>query len=447
MTQPSRSRLSARELFAFGLLAVPLSTGGLPLVLYLTPYYAGELGLGLATIGLVMTLTRITDVVTDPLIGALSDRTPARWGRRGLWIVFGLPVMALATLAVFAPGSDPSPLYLFCAVALLYLGWTLIGIPLAAWVAEISTDYHERSRITGARTWGGLIGALIAILAPLAVLALQPGAATVGSLAPTLRLLAWITIGLLALAVPLLLFTVRQTVFVRRGTTDLAGGLRLIAANRSFRRLLASSVCAAVGWNSIHVLFVFFAMHYLEANQTQWPLIVLVYLVAQLIGTPVIVRLAPRFEKHRLLAVGSLIQIALFALVLVMPPGQWLLYALLNFFTGLFAPVVAILAPSMAADVIDEDALAHGNQRGALFMALWGMADKLAVALATLIALPLIQFLGFDPAAPGDPAGLRALHYAFCLVPELFFITSVAFIWNYPLTRARHAEIRAALAS
>lgn len=441
------SRLSARELFAFSLLAVPLSTGGLPLVLYLTPYYAGELGLGLATIGLVMTLTRITDVVTDPLIGALSDHTPARWGRRGPWIVLGLPVMALATLAVFDPGSSPSPLYLFCAVALLYLGWTLIGIPLAAWVAEISPDYHERSRVNGARIWGGLIGSLIAILAPLAVLVLQPGAAATGSLAPTLRLLAWITIILLAVAVPWLLYAVRQPIFVRRGTLTLAGGLRLIARNRSFRRLLASSVCAAIGWNSIHVLFVFFAMHYLEADQSQWPLIVLVYLVAQLIGTPVVVRLAPRFEKHRLLAVGSLIQIALFALVLLMPPGQWLLYAALNFFTGLFAPVVAVLAPSMAADVIDEDALAHGSQRGALFMALWGMADKLAVAAATLIALPLIQFLGFDPAAPGDPAGLRALHYAFCLVPELFFVASVAFIWNYPLTRARHTEIRAALAA
>ncbi|MCB1746913.1 MAG: MFS transporter [Gammaproteobacteria bacterium] len=446
-------KLSLRELTAFGLLSVPLSTGGLPLVLYLTPFYARELGVGLASIGLILTLVRITDVITDPLIGTLSDRTPTRFGRRGLWIALGLPVMAVATLAVFVPPAAPGPLYLFVSVALLYLGWTLIGIPLSAWVAEISADYHERSRISGARIWGGLLGSTFAIVAPLVVIGLADAGVTAfaaprpDSLAPTLRLLAWVTIGLLVVAVPWLLLAVRQPTFARRGQADLRGGLRLVLGNRAFMRLLASGMCAAIGWNSINTLFVFFATQYLGAAQNEWPIIVLVYLVAQLVGTPVIVRLAPRFEKHRMLAVLSLVQIAIFSLVLIMPPGHWQLYTLLNVFTGLLAPVVPILAPSMAADVIDEDQLASGEQRGALFMALWGMADKLAIGIAAGIALPLVAVLGFDPVGVNDATGLRALHLSFCLVPELFFVASVAFIWNYPLTRARHAEVRAALAA
>jgi GPH family glycoside/pentoside/hexuronide:cation symporter len=441
-----------RELFAFGFLSVPLSAAGLPLVLYLTPYYAGELGFSLASIGLILMLTRVTDVITDPLIGMLSDRTAVRLGRRGLWIALGLPVMALSMLAVFDPFSAaPDGLYLFVAVGALYLGWTLIGIPLSAWVAEISSDYHERSRITGARTLGGLIGSLLAILAPLVVATLAAGGGKVwapeapGSLQPMLRYLAWTIIGMLVLAVPLLLLTVRQAAFVTPGQHRLQGGLRLVAQNRNFMRLLLSSVFAAVGWNSINTLFVFFAQHYLGADQTQWPVIVLVYIIAQLVGTPVIVRLAPRFEKHRMLAVCCLVQIALFSLVLVLPPGHWKLYALLNVFTGLLAPVIPILAPSMAADVIDEDQLVSGRQRGALFMALWGMADKFAVAIAAGIALPLVQFLGFDPSVQNDPAGLRALHWSFCLVPECFFLASVACIWNYGLTRDKHRGIRGAL--
>ena len=79
--------LTRRALFAFGFVSVPLATGGLPLVLYLTPYYAAVSGMSLATIGLILSLTRLADVFIDPLIGAASDRTPPRYGRRGLWLV------------------------------------------------------------------------------------------------------------------------------------------------------------------------------------------------------------------------------------------------------------------------------------------------------------------------------------------------------------------------
>jgi len=442
--------LTRRELTAFALVSVPLATGGLPLVLYLTPYYAAISGMSLATIALVLSLTRVADIVTDPLIGAWSDRTPARFGRRGLWIALGLPVMAAGTIAVFDPPSAPGPLYLFGAVSVLLLGWTLIGIPLLAWTAERSHDYHERSRLTGARTWGGVIGALLAVIAPLVLSALAaagyPAAApeAPGSLQPMLKVLAWSTTALLLLSVPLLLASVRQPAFVARAPLDLVLGLRLIAANAAFRRLLLSSMFAAIGWNSIHALFVFFVTACLAADANQWPLIVLAYMVGQVIGTPFIVLLAPRFSKHRMLAVCSLISIALFCLVLTLGPGEYLTYAGINFMAGLFAPSITILGPSMAADVIDADHLASGRQRGALFMALWAMADKLAVVLAAAVALPLVQVLGFNPTAP-TPQGLQALRFAFVVVPVVFFLLSVASIWHYPLTRARHAEVLDAL--
>ena len=445
--------LSRRVLFAFGFISVPLASGGLPLVLYLTPYYAAVSGMSLAMIGSILSLTRVADVFIDPLIGAASDRTPAHLGRRGLWIALGVPVMALATLAVFAPLTTPGPLYLFCAAGALYLGWTLISIPLAAWVAELSDDYHQRSRLTGARTWGGIVGALLAILAPLLLSGLAAAGVTSaaptapGALQPMLTVLAWLTVALLLISVPWLLHAVPQPVFTRRGTLALLPGLKLMGASRAFRRLLLSNISAAIGWNSINVLFIFFVTQYLQAGDTQWPLIILAYFLGQLIGTPIIVRLAPRYSKHRMLAVCSLISIALFSLVLLLGPGDYLDYAVINFVTGLFAPTISILGPSMAADVIDEDHLASGEQRGALFMAVWAMTEKLAVALAAVIALALAQFLGFDPAAQHDVASGRALKISFCLVPNVFFLISIALIWHYPLGDAELSTVRAALAA
>jgi glycoside/pentoside/hexuronide:cation symporter, GPH family len=442
-------RIGGKQLFAFGFLSIPLSMGGLPLALYLTPYYATELGIGLTAIGIILMLTRITDVLTDPLIGMLSDRTPARYGRRGSWILLGLPVMATAIVVVFDPFvASPGYLYLFLGVASLYLGWTLIGIPLAAWVAEISEDYHERSRITGARTWGGIIGSLLAIVLPLLLAWLAArgspslGPLSDGSLQPMLRVLAWSTVGVLLVAVPLLLWFVPQPRFPVKQRVDLRRGFRVILTNTAFFRLLMANVMSAIAWNSISTLFIFFVTFYLLADATQWPIIVLTYLIGQFIGTPIIMALAPRFSKHRMLATCSAVSAAIFSLVLLFEPGDYYLYMALNVATGLLAPANAILAPSMAADVIDLDTVESGEQRGALFMALWGMADKFAIAASAAIALPLVALFGFDPQAANDPAGLKALHYSFCLVPCVFFALSIAFIWGYPLTRERHQMLR-----
>lgn len=445
-------KLKKRELFAFGFLSVPLSMGGLPLGLYLTPYYA-SFGVSLSVIGVVLMLTRITDVITDPLIGTLSDRTPARFGRRGLWIGLGLPVMAASTIAVFQPfEKDPGYVYLFFSVAMLYFGWTLIGIPLSAWVAEISEDYHERSRITGARTWGGIVGSLIAIILPLALAWLAKagytslGPVKPGSLQPMLQILAWTTVVVLLISVPFLLTAVPQSRFTHTQRVDLRRGLKVILSNKAFFRLLMSNVFVSIAWNSINTLFIFFVIYYLLADATQWPIIVLTYLLGQFAGTPIIMAIAPRFNKHRMMATCSIISVAIFSLVLLFKPGDYYLYMILNVFTGLLAPANAILAPSMAADVIDQDTLETGEQRGALFMSLWGMADKFAIAGSAAIALPLVQFLGFDPQHVNDPAGLKALQYSFCGVPCFFFFISIAFIWNYPLTRDKHSELRQALA-
>lgn len=70
-------KLTPWQLVAYGQLVMPLAVIGLPVAVYIPPFYSSTLGLDLAAVGLILMLARITDVITDPLIGRLSDRTHA----------------------------------------------------------------------------------------------------------------------------------------------------------------------------------------------------------------------------------------------------------------------------------------------------------------------------------------------------------------------------------
>ena len=82
------------RLLAFGLPGLPLAAFLLPLYVYLPAYYAEDLGLGFAAVGAVLLIARLSDVITDPLIGFLSDRITTSFGRRRIWMVAGTPVVS-----------------------------------------------------------------------------------------------------------------------------------------------------------------------------------------------------------------------------------------------------------------------------------------------------------------------------------------------------------------
>ena len=77
MQQP----LKPFTLAAYSGVALPMAAMGMPIAVYLPRFYSEGLGLSLITVGLIFTLARVWDVVTDPAMGYLIDRFETRWGR------------------------------------------------------------------------------------------------------------------------------------------------------------------------------------------------------------------------------------------------------------------------------------------------------------------------------------------------------------------------------
>ncbi|MEL7450011.1 MAG: MFS transporter, partial [Pseudomonadota bacterium] len=144
------------------------SIGGMVIVLNL------GLGMNPALVGLVASLPRLTDAITDPLMGYISDNTRSRWGRRRPYIFFG----AIAAGIIFAllwqlPAGKSESWYFWVFLGgslIFYLAYTMFATPWVALGYEMTPDYHERTRLMATQNF---IGQIPYIIAPSFLLLMQ----------------------------------------------------------------------------------------------------------------------------------------------------------------------------------------------------------------------------------------------------------------------------------
>jgi GPH family glycoside/pentoside/hexuronide:cation symporter len=439
---PDRTPLSRRMLLLYALPSLVTSVAALPMALFVPAFYADELMLPLAAVGLAIAASRLLDVVTDPLIGGLSDRLHSRWGRRKPWMLLGTPLFILSVWQVFVPGEGADVAHLLIWSALLYLGFTMIDLPHKAWGAELSTDYDQRSRVTSVRealSTAGQVG-LLAFLVVLGTRGLNAGA-------EQLRGMAWV----IAIGLPVLVaLTALRVPEGRPERFDhprlgFWGGLGIVARNPAFGRMIGCVVLFVSGiaiQGTLHRLVLADVMG--DVSVFAW--MIFLENLATLAAVPLWLWLSLRIGKHRALIAAALwLAVLSLPLALLREGDTTLLIALIAIRGSSFASIL-FLANSIAADVIDVDTLESGEQRSGLYFAAWGMTTKLSLALGVLLGTVLPASLGYDPAAALTPPEVQAsLMLIYGAVPAVMMAAGVLFLRRFPITRERHAEVRAAL--
>lgn len=133
-------------------------------------FLVGVVGMSPALAGLLIFISKIVDMVSDPVMGWVSDRTNTRWGRRRPYMFVASFACALALILLFSVPTNSSnfPIAFYVEFALIFyaIALTAFNVPYLAMPAEMTNDYHERSNLMSYRAvflvGGGFMGAAVA---------------------------------------------------------------------------------------------------------------------------------------------------------------------------------------------------------------------------------------------------------------------------------------------
>lgn len=433
-------RASERIIFAAGDI---FGGGGAALISVLYLFYLTDIiGIPPASAGLALLIPKIWDAINDPLMGALSDNTRTRWGRRRPYIAVGGSLLVLAIAAIWAPigGWDSTTAKTLWAIGanLLYTTVaTMVAVPYGSLSTEVTTDYDERNRINVLRLAFSTIAAALCTLGGTTLLNWY----TSGRIDSVQLYLLIIGVFGMIFVTPILLVACctqeRAPIPVERTRLSLAAILRPLHFD-SFRKLLGMYLCQAITMDVVSALVVYYSLYVVKLNVTVF---LGIFILTNLIGFVVVGRLVKTVSKNLIYRAGIPFALVGAAGIGLYPSSwpSWGLYLCAILVAGGICGGV-LMSWVMFPDVIDDAELATGSRNAGAFSGLMTLIRGVATAIAIQLIGLMLQFTGYQApdhyADPTQPAavqiGIRAT-----MAGAIIVLMSVGWFIarRYPLTR------------
>jgi glycoside/pentoside/hexuronide:cation symporter, GPH family len=439
MSKSTVQPLTPKILAAYSGVTIPMAALGMPIAVYLPRFYTEGMGLSLVTVGLVFTLARVWDVITDPVMGMIIDRYDTRWGRRKHWIALSIPILLVSVWMIFMPQqSHVSGAYLIFWLILLYVGFTMMAIAHQSWGAELSQSYDDRSRLFGWREIFAIGGMTI-------VLAIPAGLELIGfnDQASKVASMGWFCVVLFPiLVVPTLLF-VPDSHSRPQSSIPWGQAMKVLVTNKLMWRLLAADLASGFGTAVSGALYIFVASAYFKLPEHA-SLALLFYFLTGFFAMPLWLKLAYKAGKDTALKIALLYAVVInLGLIPIAQEGSVVILWGFTIAFGVAFGAAPALLRSMMADLTDEDELHSGQKRSGLFFAMLTTTNKLGAALAVGVSFAILELaFAFIPGATNTQSSLDGLLITYCVGTASGLLLAYAALIKYPLDRETHRKIR-----
>jgi oligogalacturonide transporter len=438
-----KRELRFRNRLAYG--AGDLYGGGAFMVIgvYFLLFLTTVVGLNPALAGLIISLGKVWDAVTDPAMGLISDRTRSRFGRRRVYFLIGIFPIGLSFFLLWVTVNPASQLLSFFYYLFAYMFFntvfTMVMVPYNTLPAEMVSGYADRSRMVGVRMIFSQLGTLFCAVVPGVIFGMKGRTSE----------------GYLSFALVIGIFFMLPWIFTYLGTWERqeepgaeeeSGELKNIFReffstfrNRSFRSHVGMYLSAYAAMDIFMASLIYYLIYYLRYQGGE-QLIMGVVLCVQIIGVFTASRESMRFGNARTYRIHLVIWMIGLTGLALLPPGVPVWAVLVFGAVFGFGMAGGVFVPyNNLAFVIDADTILTGKRREGIYSGMATFTRKIAQAASLQlvgIGLSLAGFVkGAEVQSPATVTGIRIL---FISLPLALMVLGLVFSRFFRITPETH---------
>ena len=430
------SPLNRLSIFAYALLGIPAATCLPVFYLYLIPTYLDSAPASVALLAIGLGSVRLLDTAIPLLFGHWADRLALPVGRRRAGWLCGaaLIIIGLAVFAWFA--EEIGIAHLLAGGSALTIGSAIMRVSQLAWAAELTGNYHQRSRFYFAAQVAATLGILTGLTLP--YLATNLAAFHLG----IEGIILGTTTAICAVAGIMMLIHLPDPV-AEPAPERVLPSFKRVNISPSWRRVLIAHSLNVFANSLPAILLVYISLDIIGSRAIILPTVG-TYLAAALFGLPLGLALARRCGKHQSWSAALIFTSAVMIWIPLLGPGDSIVLLILAALIGFTAGMDWALPAAIQADTVDTESLRSDKVRAGFQFGLWLFASRCAMGLALIMTLGLIGLTsGIAAIQPGTAGKASELILVLAgLLPALAKLMAVTQIWNLPLDATKHKAIQ-----
>jgi len=400
-----KSNLRLITFFLYSLPSIPLAAAQIAVYIAVPAIYSKIAAVGIGITGLVIMISRVIDMITDPILGTFLDRMVEKIGWK-FWLLIGFPLISIGIFILFNPLDGLEIFSLLLGIIFVTLGWTFFSIPWwGIGIAISNSNSNDRFKVVSFRELLTIPGVILGLF-------LIHFSNISGEIFLIISILFLSPLFIKKIPIP--------NISNKKGTSYFLNIKNLFKNNSNFKYLCLSYFFIGLSNGVTSILFILFVEFIIGGSPQNF---LSIYFISAFMGLPFVYMLASKYNKKRIWTSFIILACICFLPVVFLSNNSTTLFMVICIISGFCLSADLIIPSSIQADIIYKEQQQNKNVLVGKIYSVWSFIQKLSLALSAGVCLPLLGYFGFNPSEVNTQ--LLPLSFAYGIIPIILRIPAI----------------------